>query len=104
MTLWLKRIVFVVLFIALLVFFVNFVLSNTAPMSLSLAGITTPLYSSATIVMVAFVVGGVVGLLVAGVTLLRLRFQNSRLLRRLHRRDTELQKLKAEALKELTNA
>ncbi|WP_257284857.1 LapA family protein [Endozoicomonas sp. SESOKO1] len=101
---WIKRLLILALFVVLLVFFVNFTLSNTEQISLEMGGLVIPPVSSSTLVMVPFVLGGFAGLLVSLTLVIRLRLANASLRRKLARRDAELQKLRSSALKGLTDA
>lgn len=101
---WIKRLLVLALFVVLLVFFVNFTLSNTEQISLEVGGLSIPPVSSSTLVMVPFVLGGFSGLLVSLMLVVRLRFANASLKRKLDRRDAEIQKLRSSTLKGLTDA
>ena len=101
---WLKRLVILALFAVLLVFFVNFSLSNTGQVTLDLVGWTMPPVKSSTLVLVPFILGCVIGLLASLMLIIRLRMANSSLKRKLTRRDAEIQKLRSSTLKGLTNA
>ena len=101
---WLKRLVILALFVVLLVLVVNFALSNTGQVTLEMAGWTMPPLKSSTLVLVPFILGGVIGLLVSLVLVVRLHMANSSLKRKLARRDAEIQKLRSSTLKGLTNA
>lgn len=101
---WLKRLLLLALFIVMLVFFVNFTLSNTQQVSLEILGWSLPSVSSSTLIMVPFILGGILGLMGALFVVVRLRLANASLKRKLVRRDSELQKLRASALKGLTDA
>lgn len=99
-----KRFLVLALFVVLLVFFVNFTLSNTEQISLEMGGLVIPPVSSSTLVMVPFVLGGFAGLLVSLMLVIRFRLANASLRRKLVRRDAEIQKLRSSALKGLTDA
>lgn len=99
-----RRLLILVLFVVLLVFFVNFTLSNADQITLEVGGLTIPTVSSSTLVIVPFVLGGFAGLLVSLMFVIRLRLANASLRRKLARRDAELQKLRSSALKGLTDA
>lgn len=101
---WFRRLLVLALFVVLLVFFVNFTLSNTEQISLEMGGLAIPAVSSSTLVMVPFILGGFTGLLVSLVLVIRLRLANASLKRKLVRRDAEIQKLRSSALKGLTDA
>ena len=58
---WLKRLLVLVVFLVLLVFFVNFTLANTQLVSLDLVGFVLPEVTLSTLVLVPFVLGGIVG-------------------------------------------
>ena len=101
---WLKRLVILALFVVLLVIFVNFALSNTGQVTLEMAGWVLPPLKSSTLVLVPFILGGVIGLLVSLVLVVRLHMANRSLKRKLARRNAEIQKLRSNTLKGLTNA
>ena len=101
---WVKRLLLLALFIILLVFFVDFTLSNKQSVSLDFLGLTLSPVSSATVVVISFVSGGVLGLLASIMLVTRLRLANASLRRKLKRRETELHTLRANALKGLTDA
>lgn len=101
---WFKRLLVLALFVVLLVFFVNFTLSNTEQISLRLGELIIPPVSVSTLVMVAFVLGGFAGLLVSLILVIRLRLANASLNRKLVRRDAEIKKLRSSTLKGLTDA
>ncbi len=104
LSIWLKRLLVLVAFLVLLVFFVNFTSVNTQLVSLDLVGMILPEISLSTLVMVPFVLGGLVGLLVSSLVVARLVYSNKSLGRKLARRDNEIQKLRSNALKGLTDA
>ncbi|OED40331.1 hypothetical protein ACH42_16955 [Endozoicomonas sp. (ex Bugula neritina AB1)] len=104
LSVWLKRLLVLVVFLVLLVFFVNFTLSNTQLISLDLAGIMLPEVTLSTLVLVPFVLGGLLGLLVSAMLVLRMTYANKSLGRKLARRDNEIQKLRSSTLKGLTDA
>ena len=99
-----KRLLMLALFVVLLVFFVNFTLSNTMQVALDIAGFTLPAVSSAALVMVSFVLGGFLALLVSLWLVIRLHWTNKSLHRKLKRRDAELHKLRSSTIKGLTDA
>ncbi|WP_067585542.1 lipopolysaccharide assembly protein LapA domain-containing protein [Endozoicomonas ascidiicola] len=101
---WIKRLLTLALFVVLLVFFVNFTLSNTEQVVLELGGMSLPSFSTSTLVLVPFVIGGLVGLVISLILVTRLRLANASLKRKLERRDTELHKLRSSALKGITDA
>ena len=100
---WLKRLLVLVVFILLLVFFVDFTLSNKQQISLDLLGLMLPSVATSTIVMATFLLGGVLGLLVSMMVVTRLRLTNASLKRKLKRRDSELHSLRTNALKGFTD-
>ena len=99
---WLKRLFIVLLLIVMLVVLVNFVVSNPQLVELQLAGMQLPELKASSAVVVAFIIGGASGLLVSAVAIGRLRLANASYQRKLGRRDAELQKLRANALKGLS--
>lgn len=101
---WVRRLLLLALFILLLVFFVDFTLSNKQLVSLSFLGQVLPPISSATAVVISFVFGGGLGLLASAMLVTRLRLSNASLRRKLKRRDTELHTLRTNPLKSLTDA
>ena len=101
---WLKRLLVLVVFLVLLVFFVNFTLANTQLVSLDLVGFILPEVTLSTLVLVPFVLGGIVGLLVSMAIVARITYLNKSLGRKLVRRDNEIQKLRSSTLKGLTDA
>ena len=101
---WLKRLLVLAVFILLLVFFVDFTLSNNQAVSLDLLGLALPSVAASTIVIVTFLLGGTLGLLASMLVVTRLRLANASLRRKLKRRDTELHSLRANALKGFTDA
>ena len=101
---WLKRLLVLAVFILLLVFFVDFTLSNKQQVSLDLLGLVLPSVATSTIVIATFLLGGVLGLLAAMMAVARLRLANASLKRKLKRRDSELHTLRTNALKGFTDA
>ena len=99
---WLKRLLVLSLLVILLVILVNFVISNPQQVDFQLAGMQLPELKASTAVIAAFIVGGICGLLVSMVAIGRLRLANASFQRKLGRRDAELQKLRANALKGLS--
>ena len=99
---WLKRLSVLLLLIVLLVVLVNFVVSNPQLVEFQLAGLQLPELKASSAVIIAFIVGGSAGLLVSMVAIGRLRLANASFQRKLGRRDAELQKLRANALKGLS--
>ena len=99
---WLKRLLVLFLLIIMLVILVNFVISNPQLVDFQLAGMQLPELKASTAVIAAFIVGGVCGLLASTFAIGRLRLANASFQRKLGRRDAELQKLRANALKELS--
>ena len=101
---WLKRLLLLAVFILLLVFFVDFTLSNKQQVNLDLLGFMLPSVATSTIVIATFLLGGVLGLLASMMVVTRLRLGNASLKRKLKRRDSELHTLRANALKGFTDA
>ena len=101
---WLKRSIVLLAFLVLLVFFINFTLTNIQMVQLDLAGFVLPEMTLSSLVLIPFVLGGFLGLLVSTIVVLRLHYSNKSLERKLFRRDAELKKLRNSTLKGLTNA
>lgn len=101
---WLKRLLVLTLFILLLVFFVDFTLSNKQQVNLDLLGLVLPSVATSTVVIATFLLGGVLGLLASMTVVTRLRLANASLKRKLKRRDSELHTLRTNALKGFTDA
>ncbi len=101
---WCKRLLVLALFFVFLIFFVNFTLTNTQMIGLDFIGFTLPELKVSTLVVVPFLLGGLLGLTVASFVIARLRLGNASLRRNLARRDAELQKLRTNTLKGLTDA
>ncbi|AMO56780.1 LapA family protein [Endozoicomonas montiporae] len=99
---WLKRLLVLILLVFLLVVLVNFVISNPQLVGFQLAGMQLPELKASTAVIFAFIVGGMCGLLASFVAIGKLRLANASFQRKLARRDAELQKLRANALKGLS--
>ena len=93
-----------VVFLLLLIFFVNFTLANPQLVRLDVLGMILPEVTASTLVLIPFVVGGSLGLLVSLIFVIRLRLANQSLRRKLARRDNDLDKLKNNTLKGLTDA
>ncbi|WP_257279666.1 MULTISPECIES: LapA family protein [unclassified Endozoicomonas] len=99
---WLKRLVILLGSLLLLVILVNFIVANPQLIRFDLAGVLLPEVKASSIVVVSFIMGGLFGLLVSMVAMTRLRLDNASFKRKLGRRDAEIQKLRANALKGLT--
>ena len=98
---WLKRVFVLLILMLLLVLLVNFLTGNPQMIQLQLAGAQLPALRVSSTLVFAFICGGVVGLLVSMFAIGRLRLSNASYQRKLARRDAELHKLRAEALKGL---
>ncbi|WP_263079630.1 lipopolysaccharide assembly protein LapA domain-containing protein [Endozoicomonas sp. Mp262] len=101
---WMKRGLLLVLLLILLVFMVSFATSNTSEVHLQLLGWDLMSIKTASLAVMSFIAGGVVGIIVSVVSISRLQLKNSSLMRKLARRDKELQKLRSSSLKGLTDA
>ena len=101
LAIWLKRLLVLMLLLVMLIVLVNFVVANPQLIQFQLAGRFMPEAKASTLVVLAFVAGGLVGLLVSSLTIGRLQLANASFKRKLGRRDAELQKLRANALKGL---
>ena len=99
-----KRLIVLLIFLVLLVFFINFTLTNTQAVTLGIAGFQLPEVTLSTLVLIPFVLGGFLGLLMSAFLVLRLRYRNKSLSRKLARREAEIQTLKSSTLKGLTDA
>ena len=97
----LKRLLVLLLVLVMLVILVNFVVDNSQLIQFQLAGMSMPEAKASTLVIMAFVSGGLTGLLVSSFAIGRLRLANASFKRKLGRRDAELQKLRVSALKGL---
>ena len=99
-----KRLLVLAVFVVLLVFFVDFTLSNKQPFSLDVLGFILPSVTASTMVIISFLVGAVLGLMASVLVVTRLKLSNASLKRKLKRRDSELHTLRTSALKGLTDA
>lgn len=91
----LQRWLVIVLLIVVLAFGVLFSMQNTDKAALDLLVIQLPEQRVSLWVLLAFVVGGVAGLLVSSAAMIRLKSQSLLLQRRLDKREKELTKLGA---------
>ena len=101
---WIKRLFAVIIFLLMLMLLVSFTASNTGEVQLELLGWHIVPLKISSLVVVSFILGGVTGLLVSVLSISRLRLRNASLLRKVRRRDEELQKLRNSSLKGLTDA
>ncbi|MGI9280986.1 MAG: lipopolysaccharide assembly protein LapA domain-containing protein [Endozoicomonas sp.] len=99
---WLKRLVILLGSLILLVILVNFIVANPQLIRFDLAGLSLPEVKASSVVVISFIMGGLFGLMVSLVAITRLRLVNASFKRKLDRRDAEIQKLRANALKGLT--
>ncbi|KEQ17753.1 lipopolysaccharide assembly protein LapA domain-containing protein [Endozoicomonas numazuensis] len=99
---WLKRLFILLGSLTLLVILVNFIVANPQLIRFDLAGVSLPELKASSVVVISFIMGGVFGLLVSLIAMTRLRLANASYSRKLARRDAEIQKLRANALKGLT--
>ncbi|WP_252179759.1 lipopolysaccharide assembly protein LapA domain-containing protein [Endozoicomonas sp. 4G] len=99
---WLKRLVILLGSLLLLILLVNFIVANPQLIRFDLAGFLLPEVKVSSVVVISFILGGLFGLLVSLVATARLRLANASFKRKLGRRDAEIQKLRANALKGLT--
>ena len=99
---WLKRLVILLGSLILLVILINFIVVNPQLIRFDLAGLSLPEVKASSVVVISFIMGGLFGLMVSLVTIMRLRLVNASFKRKLDRRDAEIQKLRANALKGLT--
>jgi uncharacterized membrane protein YciS (DUF1049 family) len=99
---WLKRLLMLLGSLILLVVLVNFIVANPQLIGFELAGYTLPDVKASSVVVISFIAGGLFGLLVSMFAITRLRLANASFKRKLGRRDAEIQKLRANALKGLT--
>ena len=90
----LQRLLVTVLLIVVLAFGVLFSIQNTDKAALDLLIIQLPEQQVSLWVLLAFVVGGMVGLLVSSAAIIRLKSQSLLLQRRLDKREKELSSLR----------
>jgi putative membrane protein len=88
--LWLKRIVLILLLVAVAVASVIFVLENQSPVQLSFAGNLSPEWPLAAYITLAFIAGGLLGLLAGQALRLRLHMKVARTASQLKRSRREL--------------
>lgn len=88
--LWLKRILLLLLLLLVAVFSVIFVLENQTPVQLSFAGNLSPEWPVAAYITLAFVAGGLLGLLAGQALRLRLHLKMARTTSQLKRSQREL--------------
>ena len=96
---WLKRLTVLALLLAVLVFGVFFSLQNTQPVALDLLFVQLPEQYLALWVLLAFALGGLLGVLVSSFALMQLRARQVGLRHKLDRREKELNKLRAGPVK-----
>ncbi|WP_062270489.1 lipopolysaccharide assembly protein LapA domain-containing protein [Endozoicomonas arenosclerae] len=99
---WLKWLLILLGSLVLLVILVNFIVANPQLIQFDLAGFSLPEVKASSVVVISFIMGGLFGLLVSLGAITRLRWSNASFKRKLGRRDAEIQKLRANALKGLT--
>ena len=98
---WLKRLLLLLGAGVLLVTLINFVMVNPQLVQFQFAGKSLPEVKASSVAVIAFIVGGLAGLLVAAVSIARLRLLNASYRRKLARRDAEIHKLRSDTLKGL---
>jgi putative membrane protein len=96
---WLKRLIALVVVLAVFAFGVFFTLSNTQPVALDLYFIRLPEQYLALWVLSAFAVGGLIGMAISSVAVFKLRASRASLRRKLERRDKELAGLRTSPVK-----
>ncbi|MDD7804278.1 MAG: hypothetical protein PUP46_01630 [Endozoicomonas sp. (ex Botrylloides leachii)] len=101
---WIKRFSAIIAFLLILILLVSFTASNSNMMQLKLFGWTTLSFKTSSFLISAYILGGLSGLAVSMLALIRLRLKNASLLRKLGRRDKEIKKLRDSSLKGLTDA
>ncbi len=88
--LWLKRVLLVLTLSLVAVASVIFVLENQAPVQLSFAGNPSPQWPLAAYMVIAFIAGGLLGLLAGQVLRLRLRLKMAKTASQLKRSQRQL--------------
>ncbi|MRI34482.1 hypothetical protein EOPP23_15960 [Endozoicomonas sp. OPT23] len=99
---WLKRMLLLLGVVALLIALVNFVMVNPQMVQFQFAGSVMPEIKASSVAVIAFIVGGLAGLLVSMFSLAKLRLLNASYRRKLGRRDAEIHKLRSDTLKGLS--
>ncbi|MGI9276974.1 MAG: lipopolysaccharide assembly protein LapA domain-containing protein [Endozoicomonas sp.] len=99
---WIKRLLLLAAVLVLLVVLVNFIVANPQMIQFQFSGMQLPMVKVSSVVVISFILGSVIGLLMSLLTVTRLRLANASYKRKLGRRDAELHKLRANALKGLT--
>ena len=98
--LWLRRILYIVFALVLLVLGYWIGAENTQLVNVSLVGFSMPALSLGTVLCIALLVGVVSGCLISLVPIFRLSNSSMSLRRKLKRRDIELARLRAVGVKE----
>lgn len=101
--LWIKRLFMFIIFVILLLFAVNFALSNASQISLFLFGLETPAISVSSWLIMFFISGGCIGLLMSSTYIIKLRIRNRSLKKLLKKQQAVLQKTQNNTLKGLSN-
>lgn len=94
-----KRIIVIAILVLVLLFGLLFTLQNSAQVSLDLLVVQLEQQRLAIWLVLAFIVGGLIGLLVSSLTIVRLKGREAALRRKLAHRDQELSKLRTAPLK-----
>ncbi len=97
-----KVLIYLVLFLVLLILMTGFVMENNVPVRAFLFGHAFKVMPLSSLMVIAFVIGGMVGMLSGILMVVRLRLHNASLERKLKRRAEELKKLRVNTLKGLS--
>ena len=94
-----KRLIVFLILAAVLAFGVLFSIQNTAEVPLDILILRLPEQSLALWVLLAFALGGIIGMLISGWAILRLKSETMLVRRKLARREQELKKLRTSDLR-----
>lgn len=94
---WVKRVVAVVALLAVLAIGALFAVQNETQVAIDLLVITLPPMRIATLLLLTFAVGGVIGVIISSLTMVQLQANQRGLQRRLARSEEELARLRTMA-------
>ncbi len=97
---WLKTLLAAVIGLIILAVGILFTVHNTEPVAIDLVFVQLPEMTLSLWLIIAFLLGGVVGLLLSGVTILTLRTRLRSAQRKVSASRQEIEKLRAAALKD----
>ncbi len=98
-TLWFRWLIFAAVLLLMLIVSVEFIASNKELLSVSFLGYQAPEGSLSSYLLLAFVIGGALGVFSASLVVSRLWMSNKSLNRKLVRRQTELKNLHESVIK-----